>query len=1121
MDRSSWLADFLFPRVRATEPDGRPLYAYRCSEKKYNELTELVRQGILTAQKRDHVSYNFPALFCLYAAETFHREHTEGIWSWDTVFKPLAIDESYYTKVREWVEQGLKIWKRPLIRYQAGKNAFLITIACEGGLPLNLLHKQNAKLTQFFRLVLEYYHAQRFGGVNVAEEIATQYSHLLPSSLRQEVVFRLAGELINQVTVLQQKVGDAIDPVAALDRLETEWRKQLPLNLDDNAAKALLDGLVRHSGELIKKATTRVLWKGYLQQSLQDWQVSKVLDFPEKLSNEQVISLLASTESLPVPRFRMVLQTPEGSDTVALLTLHRQHEYTFYRREWLHRAGCVRLDGHRVSQHHKISLSAADTSYVVYIHNDEPWGDLPWVFTGGEKTGKWEWLTEGSAKTKQEVALVAVTDDFFPSRVNGGEILILGTIPSVGRTLYRVTGEAKFLSSAGDNYIICCKADTDFDESYRFHGKTITEVLNERPVFFGLPSIMASTPTGRTYQPKGKVQWRPLYETGIWYMGEMERRGRVWLRFIDESGAERIRRQVDIVPRSFLITRTVGTNLTSGSYRFQGVSHIHVLAPTEPIVETQLMGTVIQLSCPSIQDTSFEPIRLRLSWPRTEAFEILLPYPQRGAVFMFEGRVLPAHSVVPLGRLGGLQLFIQDQIDSGIFTLDVNLKGSSLGFKQKLPLLQNGSLQFLLDSERDRIISLLASTHIRDISVQIQIISGGQCLATVNVARFDVEMQPDREQSCVSINTESLQRLGDGWQSRIYLEMIPLWNPNHEPILLTKVEGPHSIWNIPTDLPPGPWWIIGRDGNWARFRPLLWTVRNLEEETVTPTEEGSLPLEVIIKTADADQRKQHLNNLIQALGNNPKHPDWELITAYIGLSSEFPPSTLDILNHLINHPTALILLLLKSNEDDFNKVWPLSEQMPFSWSLIPAKTWANVTHLYYDTLRSSLAAFERGEQMVVGLFNEFYKRMAENRPSWLPLGDWLQESLFPKAPIKGNSLLWEARLKSVDQLQEMIRLQEEDLQRRHDADEQWPTSNEVMKLVYKLEENRSYQHLSYVFRSVRCAPFVAAYICLNEIEPPPLLVYELRLIRAFDSKWFFGAYSIALAIGLAKFQENF
>jgi hypothetical protein len=43
---------------------------------------------------------------------------------------------------------GLRYWQRPLLRYAGGDRAFLITLACEGGLPLKLLHIEKSCLVK-------------------------------------------------------------------------------------------------------------------------------------------------------------------------------------------------------------------------------------------------------------------------------------------------------------------------------------------------------------------------------------------------------------------------------------------------------------------------------------------------------------------------------------------------------------------------------------------------------------------------------------------------------------------------------------------------------------------------------------------------------------------------------------------------------------------------------------------------------------------------------------------------------------------------------------------------------------------------------------------------------------
>ena len=130
-----WLAKFLFAHTpRQTTPDGRPLYAYKMGDATYASLRTLFHQMILLDQD-GRLATRFDPIFCLYAAETFRREHTEGPWAWETIFKPLNIDTPSQQRITEWAEQGLNWWRRPLLRNAGGGRLFLMTIACEGGLP--------------------------------------------------------------------------------------------------------------------------------------------------------------------------------------------------------------------------------------------------------------------------------------------------------------------------------------------------------------------------------------------------------------------------------------------------------------------------------------------------------------------------------------------------------------------------------------------------------------------------------------------------------------------------------------------------------------------------------------------------------------------------------------------------------------------------------------------------------------------------------------------------------------------------------------------------------------------------------------------------------------------------
>jgi hypothetical protein len=75
-----------------TIPDGRPLYAYKCDDKKYIALKEQLIGQLRYLNNKGASVTKFPYYFCLYAAETFCREHVGGSWSWDTIFEPLGIE---------------------------------------------------------------------------------------------------------------------------------------------------------------------------------------------------------------------------------------------------------------------------------------------------------------------------------------------------------------------------------------------------------------------------------------------------------------------------------------------------------------------------------------------------------------------------------------------------------------------------------------------------------------------------------------------------------------------------------------------------------------------------------------------------------------------------------------------------------------------------------------------------------------------------------------------------------------------------------------------------------------------------------------------------------------------
>lgn len=1114
-----WLQRFLFVNTRQILPDGRPLYAYKCGDKKYAELRDLARENIVSAFVGKSALQIGP-IFCLYAAETFCREHAEGAWTWETVFRPLDMDAPVHKYIHSWVERGLDWWRRPLIRGSNDGRRFLTSIACEGGLPLRLLRKENANLRLYFRAVLENYHASGFGGTEVAEAIARQHTHRLPPSLRQDVVFHLGGELIAAVSELQRQIGEDAKPIAALDVQIPDWRRRFPLRLEEETAEALFGALIRRSGELSREEKSRLRWVTRLVERGNEWVLEKELEFPERVRSTQISNWIGQS-NVANPRLRLILRKAASVEVIAWLTVTQgANENALYRREWLGRGG-VKLSGCAVTEPHQIFLQDGQKEYPLSVQDGDPWGSLPWIFTKKQSTQELIGLSQGSAHTRNNEAWVVAESALSYQTTDGATCEQAGVLNFLPRVVYRVSGSVEFVTLELDRYRIDCGAERDTDETFALEGKTLTEALNQRPLYLRLPRILTIQADGKKEFATGRLQWRRIGGGGTWQDNNSTCKGRVWLRLVDLRGIERFRRQLDVLPSSFRIERNMGTDRQPGIYSLYGLDDAQVELASQNIT-IHNDHDWIRLECPSLPGSDLPILVTNLHWPDQGSVELQLPYPQRGAAFQLGGRSLRKDDRIPLGRLGGAQVLLQNQVGAGRYWLDGQLitseawggNGRSLMFRDRLPPLENGRRQVSLSPWLDRIGTLLASNQELEAKVRLEICANhGECVARIYVSRFDAFLEPNRDAYRVAISGDPLERLGDGWDVRVKLEMFPLWAPGSVPIELPLNPEHHACWSIPLGLEPGPWWIVGRDGDWARFRPLMWMVNPSDVNQATG--EIDKELAAAIREADAEQRSRRIDAVLIALGENPDHPDWPELMEFIRLAREFPPSSLDVLNRLVAYPQTLALGLLKADDSLFDCAWNLAEQMPFSWSMLPVKTWLNAARLHVQCLRDALGEIDTNGEITFTQFQGFRERAAARREYWRPLGDWLQEQLFPERPMQGGELKLARQNRTF--MEEQIRFAESELQRRHDADEQWPQSSEAYKVTNDEKFPAAYRftRLETYFRPVRFAPFVAAHVCLHGIIPTDALIYELRLIRAFDAEWFDRAYAIALTLGLA------
>jgi hypothetical protein len=490
MNQQQWMDAFLASR-QLQEPDGRPLYAYRCRGKEYRLAQDFVRQ-MLAAERRGRFLLLEP-IFCLFAAETWRLKHHGGPWKWQTIFDAIDLRmPDYQQRISLWVERGLAYWRRPLLKGLTGEREFLLSIVCEGGLPLGLLRQEGAKLTRYFRELLEEYHRQ---GAREVETLARKMALLwLPKSLNQPPVFELSARLIESIVALQQQIPvDADDPIAALNQRQPgqrDWRDQLPLSLEDQTVEALLGNLVRQAQALERKTASQIRWRRVLCQEGSRWWLEQGLELPERISVEDLRAWTGWSE-LPA-RLRLLATHQAVTETVALLSLVRADRY---RCEELRRGGW-HLTGMAAVAEVGLRLSDGQREQELEVTGGQALGSLPWVFVGRGAPVAPTWFAEGSARTRAESAWVLAGAEEQPQGEKGA-VERLAELPELGRTLYQVRGVVDFRPPQQDICRIQCAAEADSAERFVLHGRTLPWALSEQPVYQGIPQVFLVPTEGR------------------------------------------------------------------------------------------------------------------------------------------------------------------------------------------------------------------------------------------------------------------------------------------------------------------------------------------------------------------------------------------------------------------------------------------------------------------------------------------------------------------------------------------------------------------------------------------------------------------------------------------------
>ncbi|MGH8865176.1 MAG: hypothetical protein ACREVZ_11140, partial [Burkholderiales bacterium] len=386
-----------------------------------------------------------------------------------------------------------------------------------------------------------------------------------------------------------------------------------------------------------------------------------------------------------------------------------------------------------------------------------------------------------------------------------------GEIPALDRKLYLIYGTVRFILGQAEVCEVHCSAESDRAEEFSLKGTCLPVVLNERPIFRGMPGLTAVQPDGTEKPINSALEWRPIHATEqLWRKDPASCVGKVWIRYLDpDTGSLRFRRLAEVLPAQARIEIVrIGVNAEPGCVRLSGLADAAVSIPQQSGCRFQIeaVDSAVEIACSAGTGLPITQFSLELRWLDGRKLVLTLPFPCQGAAFVRGGEVLSHDQPVALGRLGAIQAVAQSPQGGSGYWLEAIVRADAdtdlhhqLWLRATLEPTGNGRAVFELHRWQEGLDSRLAMSRNLDAYATLEIHDrAGTVLACLKVARFDMELIPDRPRNRVIFKAYALERLEEGWESRVMVKMIPLWNPAEEPRLLTRDdEESVTAWRLP------------------------------------------------------------------------------------------------------------------------------------------------------------------------------------------------------------------------------------------------------------------------------------------------------------------------------------
>jgi hypothetical protein len=920
-----WLARFGLPR-----PDGRPLYRYALASAVFAQLQNYLAER---AGSMGHSTTKADAgLFVLWAAEWFRRCYRGGVQRWEDVGRPIGLTFEYWQGWKSLADTGLKFWGIRPLRIN-GTHHRLAAIARQGGFPVAALEGGSTGwaaryLKQLVGLLL----GDSNPTLDTADGHAERLAGTIPELWRGDEMRIVSAELAFEVVRLRREAeeGGAISGwlvSAWLDQFRPGWRDELPLPVDGDAARALVDDLLRvvplKGGSGAINVTRRLRIRGGTRLEMASLSLDGIID---SSGGRPAFKLLADQWS----RLRLYASGLFGQFASGELAIAEPAEDD----RWIARATVIRSD---IEVPFSVPIQ-------VELRGEGRRACDPFLMSGGERVGDGlrVFVTNsenedpedlilsgaGSGSYRAEPLYVSTPEGWSAEVHDESSSCTIFHGPETGRQIWTVTGSARIVSDSGDLYLVRAGQKGEKRDILSLVGSAPRGCAAQDPaipLYLGVPRLEVSD-GGRARSPgPGEAWWRPKNERTWRSLDNAKVEGRVEFAWRDAAtGHMRDRKEAVVLPAAFEISRNNtegGTSLIVAGW--SGDIRLDHGDRTGPGTWRFAKGSKWHSTCARLHNADGADIHLTVPLPHNASVD-----------HWTDGPVAP-NSTISISTLSRFVARSQGRCELLADLIDrqkrrIGERSISWWVEGELPL----------SAIRDDITALLRPFGDLDARVKLNFNDANEDYWFVSEFELDLRMEgrglvPNRAvpEGGTEVVGRSLQRPA---KERDFCRYGLLDNLNHRPIELPKLDG--------------DWLIYLRQDDRVISRPYF--------VGGEPTEAPVSGLASAMAERNSFVRSDALDRLCDGIATEPETVgNRTIIRSIIDLALSLdglPPATFDIFIKFDTHPFLGPLLLFQATPTEIEALIRLADGLPFCWLTIPKRYWEMAAQAEFEALHRAM-----------------------------------------------------------------------------------------------------------------------------------------------------------------------